>query len=240
MIPRSFFVSLAYLLAVHAVFAAEPKSLFNGKDLSGWEGLSENWSVEDGAITGRNTAEAPLKDNTFLVWADGEVDDFRLKLQYRIVGGNSGVQYRSKVLDPKLWIVGGYQADIDAGPDHTGILYDEKGRGTLAPRGQRVKIAEDGAKEAETFADAAELLKVVRDEDWNDYVIEARGQRLRHYINDTLMSEAIDADRKDSEKRGVLALQVHRGDPMTVQFRKLELERLDAKSADYVPKKRKS
>jgi hypothetical protein len=237
MIPRYFTVAVVVMISVDPLLAAEPRSLFNGKDLSGWEGLSENWSVEDGAITGRNTAEAPLKNNTFLVWKAGDVDDFRLQLQYRIVGGNSGVQYRSKVLDPKLWIVGGYQADIDASPVHTGILYDEKGRGILARRGQRVTIGEDGSKHAETFGDAAALMKLVRAEDWNDYVIEARGKRLRHYINDILMSETTDADSKESEKRGVLALQVHQGEPMIVQFRKIELETLNANSPDYVPKK---
>jgi hypothetical protein len=209
--------------------------LFNEKDLTGWDGNPKIWSVEDGAIVGRTTADAPLEKNTFLVWRDGELGDFRLSLQYRIEGGNSGVQYRAKVRDPAKWIVGGYQADIDSGNRYTGILYEELGRGILTLRGQRATIAADGAKKAETFADAAELQKVIRANDWNDYVIEARGERLRHYINGKLMSETADAERDKRAEKGILALQVHTGPPMTVRFRKIELEVLDADSPDYVP-----
>ena len=105
-------------------------SLFNGKDLDGWEGNPRLWRVEDGAITGQTTPDNPTKGNTFLIWRNGTVDDFELRLKYRIDGGNSGVQYRSKEVDP--WVIAGYQADIDATGKFTGILYEEKGRGILA------------------------------------------------------------------------------------------------------------
>ena len=207
--------------------ADEPRSLFNGKDLAGWEGEPAVWSVEDGAIVGRNTADAPIKNNTFLIWRDGKLDDFRLTLQYRIEGGNSGVQYRSRVDDPAKWIVGGYQADIDSGPQYTGILYDERGRGILAKRGERAIINRDGKSQATQFADAEELLEAVHADDWNDYVIEARGPRLRHTINGKLMSETEDNHAEKAAKSGLLALQVHQGPPMVVRFRKIELERLE-------------
>jgi hypothetical protein len=210
--------------------ADEPESIFNEKDLSGWEGDPKIWSVEDGAIVGRTTAEDPIKNNTFLIWKDGEVGDFRLSLEYRIEGGNSGVQYRSKVADPEKWIVGGYQADIDSKPVYTGILYDERGRGILANRGERVTIGRDGKPAATRFADGDELMKSVKSDGWNEYVIEARGPHLRHTINGKLMSETTDNDAEKSVASGVLALQVHQGPPMTVQFRKFRLEKLDEKT----------
>ena len=226
------------LLAAGEAVAANPQALFNGKNLTGWDGNPGIWSVADGAIIGRTTAEAPIAKNTFLIWRGGELGDFRLQVQYRIQGGNSGVQYRSHVVDPAKWIVGGYQADIDSGTTYTGILYEELGRGILTLRGQKVTIAADGTRTAATFADAAELQKSIRANDWNDYVIEARGERLRHWINGKLMSETVDAERDKRAEKGVLALQVHAGPPMTVQYRKIVLEPLDANSPDYEPPQR--
>src|SRR6266536_5242783 len=97
-------------------------SLFNGADLTGWKGNTDFWSVEDGAITGKTTPERLLKGyNTFLIWTGGQPADFELRLKYKMAGGNSGIQYRSKVLDETKYIVGGYQADIDAANNFTGI-----------------------------------------------------------------------------------------------------------------------
>ena len=221
-------IVLLLLLVADAAAASEPQPLFNGKDLTGWDGDPAIWSVEDGAIVGRLTAERPIDHNTFLIWKGGQLGDFRLRLEYQIEGGNSGVQYRSRVLDPVKWIVGGYQADIVDGPEYTGILYDERGtRGIIANRGERVRIGPDGQRETENFADAADLQKSIHENDWNKYVIVARGPRLRHKINGNLMSEAIDREREKSAATGVLALQVHQGPPMTVRFRSIELERLD-------------
>ena len=90
-------------------------SLFNGTDLTGWRGDLEIWSVEDGSITGSTNSKTRLEHNTFLVWQGGKVKDFILELEYRIYAGNSGIQYRSHLDDPKRWIVGGYQADLEAG-----------------------------------------------------------------------------------------------------------------------------
>ena len=232
MMCRLFHESVLFLLVAAATLQAaeKPQVLFNGKDLKGWEGNPDVWSVEDGAIVGRTTADKPIKNNTFLIWKDGKVGDFRLRFEYKIEGGNSGVQYRSKVIEPAEWIVGGYQADIDSSPTYTGIMYDEKGRGILAKRGERARIDREGKSTVESFGDAAELQKSVHADDWNKYLVEAIGPRMRHTINGKLMSVTIDRDAKSAVKEGVLALQVHAGPPMTVQFRNIRLEKVDAKT----------
>src|SRR6185369_3952185 len=118
------------LASLHAAEAGF-ESLFNGKDLTGWDGNPKLWSVKDGAITGQTTPENPASGNTFLIWTNGIVGDFELRCSFRLVPGdskgfaNSGIQYRSKVLDPANWVVGGYQADMEAGASYTGILYEE-------------------------------------------------------------------------------------------------------------------
>lgn len=216
-----------------AVAQQEAKSIFNGSDLSGWKGNSELWSVEDGVITGRTTAENPLKFNTFLIWDDGTVGNFELEFDYRIQaedeanpGGNSGVQYRSKVLDAETFVVGGYQADIDLTMKFAGINYEEKGRGILAQRGQRVTINKTGKKTKEQFGEPEELGKVIKSGDWNHYKIVARGAKLSHFINDELMSEVIDREAEKASAEGVLALQIHQGPPMLIQFKNLMLKEL--------------
>ena len=118
------------------------RSIFDGKTLDGWDGDKKRWTVVDGAITGSNTADDPLKSNTFLIW-DEKVSDFELQLKIKIVGGNTGIQYRSQRLPDDGYVIGGYQADFDAAGKWIGILYDEKGRGILAKRGQKVTIGDD-------------------------------------------------------------------------------------------------
>lgn len=232
---RFLLAALAWPWPFAHLLAAEPHAIFNGRDLTGWDGNPKVWSVDDGAIVGCTTDDEPIDQNTFLIWRGGQPADFRLRLQYRIDGGNSGIQYRSKVHDPARWVVGGYQADVDAGATYTGILYEELGRGILALRGQRVAIAPDGTTTSDSFAEPAELQKSIHPDDWNEYVIEARGDRLRHWINGRMMSETRDAQSGKRAERGVLALQVHKGPPMTVRFRKLELQELDADSPDDEP-----
>src|SRR5688572_2858562 len=137
------YIWVGFLFSASLVCA---ENLFNGKDLTGWEGNPAFWSVKDGAITGQTTKENPTKGNTFLVYTNGDVQNFELQLSYKIVGGNSGIQYRSKVTDQKNFVVGGYQADIDSGTTYSGILYEERGRGILAKRGEKVVIKEADGK----------------------------------------------------------------------------------------------
>lgn len=199
------------------------KSLFNGQNLDGWDGNPKFWIVKDGAIHGETTSDNPTSGNTFLIWRQGTVDDFVLRLQYKIVGGNSGIQYRSKELDP--WVIGGYQADFEVGETWSGILYEERGRGILASRGVRATVKADGKKEEEKLADSAELQKLIKKEDWNDYEIIADGNRLTHKINGVVFSEAIDEDEKNRAMSGLLALQLHAGPPMIVEFKNIRLKR---------------
>jgi hypothetical protein len=200
-------------------------SIFNGKDLSGWRGDS-HWSVEDGAITGKTTPDTLLTYNTFLIWEGGQPSDFELRLQYKIVGGNSGVQYRSRVVDEAKYVVSGYQADIDSSPRYTGMNYEEKARAFLAQRGEKATIAADSSKQVEMIGDKDELQKKVKSEDWNDYTIIARGNHLQHFVNGALMSEVIDNQKDKAASSGVIALQVHQGPPMTVQFKNMRLKEL--------------
>ena len=196
--------------------------IFNGTSLEGWEG-KDFWTVKDGAIVGTTTPEKPTNGNTFLIWQQGTLDDFELKLKYKIEGGNSGIQYRSHHHGD--FVVGGYQADIDSGPTYSGINYEERGRGILAERGQRVTIAPDGTKKVEEVANKDELQKVIQPGEWNDYHLVAKGPKLSHFINGTLMSETIDQQEGKRTEKGVLALQLHAGPPMVVQFKDIHLKR---------------
>ncbi len=197
--------------------------IFNEKDLSGWEGDYRYWSVQDGTITGEITEDLPGDRNQFLEWKLGPVDDFELRFSYRIFDGNSGVQYRSQVEDH--WHVEGYQADFEAGQKWTGATYDEHGRGPLAMRGEKTIIDEEGNKTTEQFADPDELLSHVKQEDWNEYTIIARGNHLVNIINGHVMSEVIDNQSSENDHIGSLALQLHSGPPMKVQFKNLRLKR---------------
>ncbi|HTI50834.1 MAG TPA: family 16 glycoside hydrolase [Planctomycetaceae bacterium] len=201
------------------------KSLFNGTDLAGWDGNPMFWSVRDGAITGQTTAENPTKGNTFLIWKDGTVDDFELRLSYKIIGGNSGIQYRSK--DLGNWVVGGYQGDFEAGDTYSGILYEEKGRGILAQRGQKTEVGPDGKVQVvATLGDTKDIQAGIKKEDWNEYTILAQGNQLTHIINGRVTAQVTDMQPEKRAKSGILALQLHAGPPMTVQFKNVRIRRL--------------
>ncbi len=204
------------------------KPIFDGKTLSGWKAPEMSyWSVEDGAITAQSTQENPVKSNQFLAWQLGELDDFELKLKYRIDGtpaANSGIQIRSRV--PPDGHVAGYQADIDRGGTYTGALYDEQGRGMLAERGEISLIGADGKKSSTSLRDSSELFANIKKDGWNDYHIIARGPHIILKINGKVTAEVIDNDKANQDLSGVLALQLHAGPPMKVQFKDIQLKRL--------------
>jgi hypothetical protein len=204
------------------------KPLFDGKTLEGWRSPDMScWSVEDGAITARSTDRHPVTANQFLVWQLGEVDDFELKLKYRISGSpeaNSGIQIRSQIAPDGHAI--GYQADIDLAGQWAGALYDEQGRGILARRGQKAVIDAGGKMTHTAIGDAEALLASIRKDDWNDYHIIARGSHIVLKMNGRVTADVTDNDPKERELSGVLALQLHAGPPMSVQFKDIMLKRL--------------
>lgn len=219
---------------------AEDVQLFNGKDLSNWEGNPKLWSVENGTITGRTGAEGEtkIKHNTFLVWKGGQVGDFEMTFKYRIEKGNSGVQYRSKALDAGEFgpIIGGYQADFEAGKTYSGILYEEKGRGILAKRGEKTVIKAVAKDPADPKAKgfkvevtgsvgvSDEIQAGIKSEDWNEYKIVAKGNHVEHFINGKQTIDVTDEDEANAPKVGLLALQIHAGPAMVVQFKDLVLK----------------
>lgn len=214
------------------------KSIFNGRDLAGWEGNPKLWSVRDGAITGvtppsdKDPKRGAITHNTFLVNKELNVKDFELRLSYRIVAGNSGIQYRSKLLAPGEWgpIVGGYQADFEAGKTYSGILYEERGRGILAKRGEQTVVKEVAGKAkvevTGSTGKSEDIQASIKHEDWNDYVIIARGNHLQHFINGMKTVDVTDEGGEKAAQEGILALQIHQGPPMTVQFKNLRLKEL--------------
>ncbi|EMI53166.1 3-keto-disaccharide hydrolase [Rhodopirellula sallentina] len=209
--------------SIRSLKGGKVEPLFDGKSLDVWRGRDDLWSVEDGCIVGRTTDEAPITQNTFLILNEKVSGDFELTLQFKIEGGNSGIQYHSRVLDEKEFVVSGYQADIDSANRFAGILYEEKGRGILARRGQSVVIGPSGKKQVETFADANALGKGIHPGQWNDYRIVVRGNQLEHFINEALMMKVTDNQSDKASQSGVIALQLHKGPAMKVSFQKITL-----------------
>lgn len=204
--------------------SSKAESLFNGRDLTGWNGDPLFWRVENGGIVGQTTEETPTHGNTFLIWSEGTVDDFTLTLDFKLTNHNSGVQYRSKVLEG--WRVGGYQADIDEANGYTGMLYEEGGRGFIARRGQKVVVEPDGTPhEAGSVGDADELATHIKAGDWNRYEIIAEGNHLVHRVNGHVTAEATDNDADGRALSGLLAFQLHAGPPMKVEFKNIMLTR---------------
>jgi hypothetical protein len=213
-------------------------SAFNGRDLNGWDGDPRLWSVKDGVIRGQTTLANPARGNTFLIWRDGKLKDFELKIKFRIQNGNSGIQYRSKEVDK--WVVGGYQAEVENNPGKVGFLYHERGRGWLVNVGDLMVIDEKGKKEViSNVSDVDKLIKAgyYKEKDWNEYHIIAHGNHLIQYLNGYKTMELIDNDRltnpddpKDlngSAREGILALQIHAGPPMVVEFKDIQVKHLD-------------
>ncbi len=221
-------LGLAPLLAVAAP-AGKFVPIFDGVSLKGWEGDPKLWRIEEGTIVGQTSADDPIPHNSFLIWRQGVVDNFELKFEYRIEGGNSGVQYRS-FEKPQEWgpfVLGGLQADFEAGEQHSGGLYGERSRRILARRGQKVEIGTDGKPTVVgSVGDPVELQDRINSDGWNRFHVIARGNHYIHKINGHVMVDVIDND-PDAPVSGLLGLQVHRGPPMTIRFRNIQLKRLE-------------
>lgn len=208
-------------------------TIFNGKDLTGWEGLEDFWTVKDGVISGHETKEKSKQ--TFLVWKGGKPSDFELHLKYKFAtpDGNSGIQFRSKVLDPKTFRVGGYQADFDGKGGFDGSIYDEAGvaggRGTMSNRGERTVWDADNKRKKEKLGEGGDALKkLLHIGDWNDVVLVVKGNHITFSINEALMTDLTD-DSPKALKEGVIALQCHAGFTMDIQFKDVKIKLLDKK-----------
>lgn len=204
--------------------------IFDGKTLTAWDCDPDFWHVVDGAIVGQSTQEHQPKQNTFCIWKGGQPGDFELKAEYRLTGvndGNSGIQYRSVELpEVAKWVMKGYQADIDLKQRYTGQVYEERKRGFLALRGQ-IATVPDGKKSGSigSLGTDSELRSFIKDGDWNEIHIIARGNILIQLINGHVMSELIDDDPANRKMKGEIGIQLHRlpGAAMKMETRNIRL-----------------
>lgn len=220
--------------------------IFDGETLKDWEGDTTYWRAEGGSLVGEVTPTTLLKSNTFIVWQGGSPADFELKLEFRIAeAGNSGINYRSEVLEGVPHALKGYQADIDGKNNYTGQNYEERKRTTLAYRGEKVVVhSQDNPSDPESLranvknnawtkrevtgslGNADSLKSVIKSGDWNTCHIIATGNHLQHFVNGVLMSDVIDSDSVNRTMSGLLGVQVHVGPPMTVEYRNIMLKQL--------------
>lgn len=218
---------------------AEPDgmaSIFDGKSLAGWNGDPELWTVRDGVIHGETTADRKAHGNTFIIWQGGVVKDFDLRLSFRCnATNNSGIQYRSKHIvegnPSNKWVVRGYQHEIRNEvkfPNISGFIYDEGGR-----RGRICLVGEQATWEptgkgpvTATLITEEEFQQLFHLGDWNDVVIIAEGNHIRHYLNGRLILDFTDNDPALALAEGVLALQLHAGPPMWAEYRDIQLKHL--------------
>ena len=216
---------------------ADMQPLFDGKDLDGWDGDPRLWSVRDGVIHGETTPENVAAGNTFLIWKGGEVGDFDLRLSFRCnATNNSGIQYRSKhITDDSVknkWVVRGYQHEIrneETFPNVSGFIYDEGGsRARICQVGEQATWETEGGKKvaATPLIDQEAFKDLMKVDDWNDVVIRAEGNHIRHYLNGRLILDFTDNDAKRALAKGVLALQLHGGRPMWAEYRNIRLKAL--------------
>ena len=213
--------------------------LFNGKDLTGWEGLEGYWTVVDGAIQCSETKANSKQSDLILLYSKDNPEkfaNFELRYSFKWVtpGGNSGVQIRGKIDNPKMLHVGGYQADIDAGNSYTGIIYDESGvaggRGIMSKRGEKtvwdVQNKRTGTPLDKTDAEIKAMIKPIGE--WNDAVLIADGNHITYSLNGQVTTEMID-DSPKACKYGVIGLQMHGGFTMTLQFKDIKIKMLEKK-----------
>tara|TARA_B100000676_G_C17967533_1_gene781232 strand:+ start:103 stop:864 length:762 start_codon:yes stop_codon:yes gene_type:complete len=197
------------------------KSLFNGKDLSGWDGDPKLWAVKDGVIVGTCAGPDAMEHNSFLIWRGGKVRDFELSATIRVVGdNNSGIQYRSRERpDIGKWVISGYQHDVHPAIEHTGMTYEESGRGLFGLNGKKVLLDADGQR---WLLSQHEPVKADTSE-WNEFTVIARGNHLIHKVNGEITSELID-HHEGRASEGLVAIQLHRGNANRVELRDIRLK----------------
>ena len=203
------------------------KPIFKGKDLTDWDGKPGWWYVEDGALTSQSTKEKPCKGCNYLIWRGGKPADFELRCLFRLSegdGSNSGIQFRSQ--ERPNWDTSGYQADMNGGAmGYMGCLYEHT-RGLVSARGQKTVIDEQGKKQITPLGDPKELKQHVKPNDWNEYRVIARGPDITLVINGQVMTQVTDRQVGRAARDGIIALQMHPGPPMKVQFKDLRIKTL--------------
>lgn len=220
------FAAVGFLQAEEPASKSPPEgfvAVFNGRDLTGWEGNPTYWKVEDGALTG--TTDGKLKANSFITWRGGTLRNFELRVKVKVTaGGNSGLQYRgTERPDLGPFVVTGYQCDVVANrADYDGMLYEERGRRILAHTGERVIIDPQG----QPWVVGAFPLKKFPPGEWHDYRVLVEGNHHRHWIDGHPTVDVIDLDTKGRKLEGVLAVQVHVGPTMKIQYRDFFLKNL--------------
>ncbi len=190
------------------------RPIFDGKSFAGWVCDPDFWRVEGEAIVGETAVGKQPKMNIFCIYRDASPGDFELKMQYKLSGadtGNSGIQYRSVEL-PAVgrWVLKGYQMDIDAQQRYTGQIYEERGRGFLALRGQ-ISYIGDGNKKGSigSLGSGDDLKALIKLNDWNDVHIIARGNTIIQIVNGRVMSQIVDDDKTGRKLGGLIGVQLH-------------------------------
>ena len=214
------------------------RPLFNGKDLAGWAGDPRLWSVrQDGVIHGETTAENSAKGNTFLIFTGSgdtpeEFEDFELRLSFRCnATNNSGIQYRSEWLSggSNDWVLAGYQHEVRneiEWPNVSSFIYDEKGKGKrLCNIGEKcIRDSKGEKKITGLLIDEPTFQKLFKLDGWNDVVIVAQGNRIRHFLNGRQVIDFINHDPVTVREKGVIGLQLHAGKPMWAEFKDIRLK----------------
>lgn len=197
--------------------------LFNGRNLSGWAGDGQYWSVQDGILTG--VTDGSLKRNHFLTWKGSTIQNFDLRVQVKVSpGGNSGIQYRGTCRpDLGLDAVSGYQCDVVADvPEYNGMLYEERGRRILSHTGEKVVVDPAG----QPWVVGKLPFREFAPGNWHEYRVLVRGNHHQHWIDGHPTADLIDLDAQGRKLDGVLAVQVHVGPPMTIQYRDFRIQHL--------------
>ena len=221
------------------------QSIFNGENLDGWNGDPTYWRVENGILTGEVTPETILKRNSFIIYENQQPENFELKLEYRVSeSGNSGINYRSKIIDNVSFALRGYQCDIDGKNKYTGQNYEEKKRTTLAYMGETVTIPQmpdsipksnirknvkRNCWQTRTITETkakSDLKSNVKANDWNTVHLIIKDNIMQHYINGVLFSAVTDLDAINSSTKGYIGVQVHVGPPMKIEYRNIRLKHL--------------
>ncbi len=214
-------------------------SLFNGKDLTGWEGLKDYWTVVDGAIQCSETKENSKQTNLILLASKASPEkfaNFEIHYSFKWVtpSGNSGLQIRGKIDNAAAMHVGGYQADIDAGNGYTGIIYDEGGvaggRGIMSNRGEKTVWDAENKRTSTPLGKTSDEIKAMIKPvgQWNDVAVVVNGNNITYSINGQVTTEMTDNSPKAC-KDGVIGLQMHGGHTMTLHFKDFKIKMLDKK-----------